>query len=441
MKKVLIVVSAFVLLAAAIGSIASWFWAGDAVATSAAKPWPAGMGTLESATSRYPPQQANEASRKLIALASALPRSEAVDAFVQREITRGELAIGERPTTPDTTAMRDLLLQAPIVWQREEGIGGDGGSIDRRATQMNAARHLIAGALKKARANDPEAWDELHAVWKLARSLDGHPQMMSQTAALTMARMINAIAWKMPLPTPEWFADLQKRDNVQPLLEAFQHQSASYWQSGAEMFPTKWLAASVEHDRAIAEEVAKATACDVKTRMNQLGTDLTSVWRRAFRYRAEREATANALRIRLAQPIETQSVCSDGTWAFDQGTLRFSREIPSSENDWAMPLALRVQADLATTPAEVEGRLDGRVGRNLSLRPQQRAQRPSMSASRPPLGVRTKAAAARIAAHSSDLAGHSSPGEKAMYRTCLPSPSRNGKRSMSRAPFSKPSLT
>ena len=30
---------------------------------------------------------------------------------------------------------------------------------------------------------------DLGAAWKLARSLDGHPQMMAQTAALSMARM------------------------------------------------------------------------------------------------------------------------------------------------------------------------------------------------------------------------------------------------------------
>ena len=35
--------------------------------------------------------------------------------------------------------------------------------------------------------------------------------------------------------------------------------------------------------------------------MNDLGTDLSSVWRRAFRHRAEREATANSLRVRVGK--------------------------------------------------------------------------------------------------------------------------------------------
>lgn len=167
--------------------------------------------------------------------------------------------------------------------------------------------------------------------------------MMAQTAVLTMARMINAVAWKMPLPAPTWLGDLQSRDDVQPLLDAFQHQTASYWQSSARIFPTKWLATSIDHDRQIAQDLFNFTGCDANTRMNELGTDLTSVWRRAFRYRAEREATANALRIREGKSIETSSHCTDGGWMFDGTTLRFSREIPTAPPDSPMPLVLRVR--------------------------------------------------------------------------------------------------
>jgi hypothetical protein len=179
-------------------------------------------------------------------------------------------------------------------------------------------------------------------VWKLARSLDGHPQVMLQTAALSMARMVNAVAWKMSLPVPAWLGELQAHDNVQRLLDAYQHQTESYRQS-AVIFPTKWLAESIDHDRKIAEDLYNFTGCDVNTPMNQLGTDLTSLWRRAFRYRAEREATANAIRLREGKPIETSSRCSDGRWTFDGATLRFSREIPTGPPDSPMPLVLRLK--------------------------------------------------------------------------------------------------
>ena len=121
MKKVLVVVAAIALVAWVI----SWFWAEDAVATSAARPWPGGMGTLDAVADRLPPLQANDASVKLTALANALPKNEAVDDFVRREIARGELTIGEPPALPDVSAIRELLLREPIVWERHDGIGND----------------------------------------------------------------------------------------------------------------------------------------------------------------------------------------------------------------------------------------------------------------------------------------------------------------------------
>ena len=325
-----------------IASVALWFRDGQAVATSAAQPWPAEMGTLYTVADRWPPQKANDASVKLTTLANALPKNEAIEGFVAREITRGDLTIGEPTALPDISAIRELLLREPITWERHDEIG-DQDAIATRAMHMTVARTLVASALTKARANDPAAWEDLHAVWKLARTLDGHPQLMTQTAALSMARMVNAVAWKMPLPAPTWLGELQARDNVQPLLEAFQYQTASYCKNGARIFPTKWLAASVEHDRLIAEELFSLTRCDVNTSMNDLGTDLTSLWRRAFRYRAEREATANALRVREQKPIEAGSRCSDGAWMFDGKMLRFSHEIATAAPDTPMPLVLLVK--------------------------------------------------------------------------------------------------
>ena len=340
MKKLLIVA---VVAVALVVWVVSWFRAPEAVATSAARPWPGGMGTLDSVVGRFPPLQANDAAVKLQALVQALPGNEAVGEFVSREIARGALNIGQPPAIPDVSPIRELLLSEPIIWERNEGIGGDDDTQSTRALQMTAARALVASALSKARAGDPAAWADLHAAWKLARTVDGYPQMMTQTAALSIARMINGVAWKLPVPAPAWFGEVQARDNVRPLLEAYQYQTASYWKDQAQMFPTKWLATSVEHDRRIAEELFGSTLCDVNARANQLGVDLTSVWRRAFRYRAEREATRNALRVREGKPVETVSACSDGAWTFDGTTLRFSRAIETAAPDRPMPLVLRIK--------------------------------------------------------------------------------------------------
>lgn len=336
MKKLLVAVAAIALAA----WVVSWFRVPAAVTASAARAWPGGMGGLDSVAGRFPPLAANEASGKLIALARGLSNSDAIDGFVAREIARGEVTIGKPPATPELSAIRDLLLREPIVWERRGGIGGGNDANAERTAQMTVARSLVASALTKARANDPAAWEDLHAVWKLARSLDAYPQMMAQTAAFSMPRMINAVAWKMPLPAPAWLGELQARDSVRPLIEAFQYQTASYSEDGLRIFPTKMLADSVDRDRGIAEELVKETRCDVNARTNELGTDLTSVWRRAFRYRAEREASANALRVRQGSSIETVSRCSDGGWTFDGTTLRFSREIATAAPDRPMPLAL-----------------------------------------------------------------------------------------------------
>jgi hypothetical protein len=118
-KAVPIVVVAIALLAWA----ALWFRNKDAVATSAAQPWPGEMGTLYTVADRWPPQKANGASVKLTALGNALPKNDAVEDFVAREITRGELTIGEPTALPDLSAIRELLLREPITWERHDEIG------------------------------------------------------------------------------------------------------------------------------------------------------------------------------------------------------------------------------------------------------------------------------------------------------------------------------
>src|SRR5436309_8061998 len=111
MKKMLLAVAAIALVVWVI----SWFRTPEAVATSAARPWPGGMGPLDSAAKRFPPRQANAASVKLTALAIAMPNSEAVGPFVAREIARGELTMSKPPALPEVSAIRELLLREPIV--------------------------------------------------------------------------------------------------------------------------------------------------------------------------------------------------------------------------------------------------------------------------------------------------------------------------------------
>src|SRR5213075_2923865 len=149
MRKALLVLLP---LAAAV-YVASWFWAGDEVAAAAARPWPAGLGTLAAVPRRYPPQHENEAARKLAKLAERFAANDAVTAYVRREIARGELTIAEPPATGDLTAIRDLLLREPIVWKRDISMQ-HGGLLQKVSMFQSLTGALVASALGRARRHD-----------------------------------------------------------------------------------------------------------------------------------------------------------------------------------------------------------------------------------------------------------------------------------------------
>jgi hypothetical protein len=342
MKKALILLAVL----AAMIYVASWFWAGDQVAAAAARPWPNGLGTLAAVPNRYPPQHENEAARTLTKLAAAVPNTDTVKAYVWQEIVRSSLAIAAPPPVADVSAIRGLLLREPIVWERDLRQQYSG-LLPKLAMHLSLMRALVASALGRARQHDLSAWDDLHAAWNLTRSLDGYPHLFVRIVAMSMTRAINAVAWKMPLPVPPWFAEVRDRDLVQPLFETLQYENWRKWRE--QKFPLKPFAERIERDRVLAGEVARMTGCEFNhvtdpANRSDPNDSLDIGWKRAFRYRAEREATANALRARAGQRIEESSRCSDGRWSFDGHSLRFSKPIALSERlDTSMPLTLTIR--------------------------------------------------------------------------------------------------
>jgi hypothetical protein len=341
MRKALVLL---VVLAAMV-YVASWFWAGDEVAAAAARPWPDGLGTLAAVPDRYPPRHENEAARKLTKLAGSIAENEAITSYVRQEIARGKLTIAEPPRIADVSAIRELLLHEPVVWESNL-LQQHGGLLLKVAMHRSLMRALIANALGHARRHDAAAWEDLHAAWNLTKSLDGHPQLILQIMAMSMTRAINAVAWKMPLPAPAWFGEVQNRDYVRLLFETLQFENWRRWRE--QKFPVKPFAKAIERDRTLTRELARVTKCECN-RVFETGNRLDPNarldigWQRAFRYRVEREATANALRARAGQPIEERSRCSDGRWSFDGKTLRFARPIALPERrDTSMPLTLHV---------------------------------------------------------------------------------------------------
>lgn len=342
MKKALVII---VLLAAAV-YVASWFWAGDKVDAAAARSWPDGLGTLASVPDRYPPQHENDAARRLTKLAGPIAEDDAVTAYVRQEIARGDLTIAQPPPIVDVSAIRDLLLREPVVWESDL-VQQHGGLLGKVAMHLTLMRALVTSALGRARKNDVAAWDDLHAAWNLTKALDGHPHIILRAVSMSMTRAINAVAWKMPLPVPAWFAEVQERDLVRALIETLQFED---WRTQKEqMFPLKPFAERIERERLLAGELARMTKCEFNRVTEPADPKdpngrIDIGWQRAFRYRVEREATANALRARAGQPIEQGSHCSDGRWSFDGKTLRFTKPIALPERrDTSMPLTLLVR--------------------------------------------------------------------------------------------------
>src|SRR5436190_5559290 len=183
MKKALVMLA---LLAAAV-YVASWFWGGDEVAAAAARPWPAGLGTLAAVPDRYPPQYENEAARKLTKLAGPIAENDAVTTYVRQEIARGELTIAQPPTIADLSAIRDLLLREPVVWERDLA-QQHGGLLPKVSMHLTLMRALVASALERARQNDVAGWDDLHAAWNLTKALDAHPHRILRIVSMSMTR-------------------------------------------------------------------------------------------------------------------------------------------------------------------------------------------------------------------------------------------------------------
>ena len=351
--------------------------------------WPAGLGTLASVETRYPPRKTNDGARHMIALAAPLgisfktppgkpdPVRTAIGEYVKAEHGRAEPAIGEPSSAVQTylatheaeiDALRDHLLHGdPIVWDLDLSKGFDA-PVPNLTGHMHVGRLLIARALVRGRGDDPRAWDDLHAAWRVAQSLEPRPELISQLIVLTTTRFVNGAAWKLPqAPDHAWFADVQRIDHRLLLMSAYQNEMWVMWRNGERSMNgvtgavarpyLRWSIVDMAHrQRAAMEKLAALTTCrigdepsaDYIPQWNVLAAIAMpgqGVWQHAFRSIAEREATMNAMRVTQGQPIVAQSACSDGTWRFENDRLSFSREIPkSNESEFVMPLSLAIPA-------------------------------------------------------------------------------------------------
>jgi hypothetical protein len=349
---------------------------------SGREPWPLSLGALEDVPRQYPKAAPTPAALRLIELGKPLsieftpkqrtpkhPLHDAIAGYVRAEQQRDRAEIGEPPAAVvaflnererEIDALRDHLLHGGIGWEVDLGAGFDA-PVPNLLGHMHASRLLIARALHRARGGDRRAWADLHAVSALERSLLSRPEMLCHLIAHAIARSVTAASWKLPPPAAPSETPV---DRERLLLRALQHDTWLMWRFGVNVRspfgrvgqPYVWLSAAnmATHQRDTAEQLARVTECgfDGKTFFDErvralppwnefakvVIPDVGAAWTRARRFAAEREASANALRLRAGLNVEPQSRCSDGRWLVENDRLRFSRELPAGKTE--MPLTL-----------------------------------------------------------------------------------------------------
>ncbi len=351
--------------------------------------WPAGLGTLASVETRYPPQKTNDGARRMVELAKPLgiafesvggktdPLTSAITGYVHAEHVRDEGAITEPPAEvlayldaheAEIDALREHLLHGEaIVWDCDISKGFDA-PLPHLAGHMNVVRLFVTRALVRGRGDDDRAWDDLHAAWRIEKIVEPRPELISQLIGLAITRFVNGAAWKLPqAPSAAWFHEVQRIDHRRLLVGAYQSEMWMMWRNGERsmngamaVIARPYLRFSIvdmaHRQRAAMEKLAAVTTCsfdevpslDDIPRWNvlaQIAVPGNGAWQRAYRSVAEREATMNVMRIAQGQPIVAQSACSDGAWQFENDRLSFSREIPkSNETEKVMPLSLAISA-------------------------------------------------------------------------------------------------
>ncbi|HET8775566.1 MAG TPA: hypothetical protein VFP80_17335 [Thermoanaerobaculia bacterium] len=366
-----------------VGIAAALYFGRSRVETGTAnRPWPLGLGVVADAPKRFPSVKDNAAATQLLQLADEADvdlrqsgarrgrrgmreelRDELSD-YVRAQLERSGDAIDAPP--PDVAgdlaenakpldAIRALALSGtPIVFEADIRRGGISGRERGREGEPDpvpigpdiyALQHLhrvfVARALIAARDGSPAAWDELRTAWELTRPEWGRPESAAVLGASTAARMVNGAARKMPLPPPAWLAELDTFPYERHLAAA---QQAEAWRSRSP--------ALTERLRGMAAEALQVKACDaaspqfqaVRKKLGARATpNLVDDWARLLRFRAEREARRNVLRIRAGQPPVPDTQCSDGTWTLTPSSFQFTREAPVERPHINYPLAYGVR--------------------------------------------------------------------------------------------------
>jgi hypothetical protein len=316
--------------------------------------------------------------------------------YVRTELERADDHVG--PPPPDVAAylheremkigeIRQLLTSgAKVVWPADIGRLSRA-PLPNLLGQMYLARLFTAQALDVlARGGDQQiASEDLHAVWRLSQSVWGRPELISSLIALAQARMANAAVRKLDL-RPSWFGELERFDVRRSVLTSQQaeawsmrsrYESTAVEEEGSsndaareqtrnwivDIVAKPYLVAGAASFASSMREVAGRAATNRRCAASavdewRVGTggqqwfrgggfsmpNLTSVWQRVGRFRAERELTARILEVKSGASASSQSECADGRWVYEGSRIRFSAPLDVGRPQFAVPLAYEVTA-------------------------------------------------------------------------------------------------
>jgi hypothetical protein len=296
--------------------------------------WPYGLGTLKDLEGRAGKGAASSAAKEITRLADALEAEEASPAdYVSAQTSKTNDQIDAPPPTAGLKGHEAPLAEIVhtvvgagnrLVW----GAGGTPWQLD------DAGQMIAAAALDRARNGDGAgAWENVHALWILARSVDAEPY--GADTALKLSRAANAVARKLPPPAPPWAGELAAFNPRRETAAIIQQNTESRVSSNSPLpgplilFKpmADWIEASnARRSRAAAEAMSKAPRCRIDTSQDLPHTEEAY---RAARMEAELEATAKILalkneRARLGRwPAALDgagaSRCAENRWIYEPG--------------------------------------------------------------------------------------------------------------------------
>lgn len=368
--------------------------------------WPYGLGKLRDVPKRYPSVDLNTNAVEVIR------RAEALEIDLVQE-TSGP----PRPPHPSRPralrpVMRKYLLDsvndartqvdAPpealgrFLTEHEDALAAERAQLNANAPprwrsdvqdlsdppRPNLAGHtelvslLAADALEHHRTGDDvTAWQDLDAIWKLARGLLAQPDGWAMYSALSAAQMLTGIAAKLAPPVPIWWRSVLAFDFDRASAAASQYEA---WRSLT--FTEHYPAGEPDDDNAVHEmfrrgaevvvgpfriERAERTAAAMRRRAAQLsrtppcgrrGNEYEPLSQRLTRFTVEREGVAKLLLLQEARlatgrwpstlPAIDHSQCVGHTWQYslaNDGTMRLALmpaipSPPSRETRLLLPL-------------------------------------------------------------------------------------------------------